>query len=93
MDQTFLELEERKVTRDNTHHVNSKTKLGNIKLKKFSGTWTADGTNVLVNVNLEAHSGQLIAIVGPVGSGKVKFNEPPKKAYVCHQFEKYSFIF
>ena len=73
MDQTFLDLEERKVTRENTHHINTKTKLGNIKLKHFSGSWTADGTSVLVDVNLAAHSGQLIAIVGPVGSGKVKY--------------------
>lgn len=49
----------------------TKSRPGRIQLTSFSGNWTADGANALVDVNLEAGPGELVAVIGPVGSGKV----------------------
>jgi ABC-type multidrug transport system fused ATPase/permease subunit len=49
-------------------------KGGSVQMKDYTASWTSGGETVLKNINLEAKSGDLIAIVGPVGSGKVGSN-------------------
>ncbi|CAN8003961.1 unnamed protein product [Ixodes hexagonus] len=41
-----------------------------VLLKRVTASWTKDRVPVLRNINLAVKTGQLIAVVGPVGSGK-----------------------
>ena len=63
--QKFLLLEER--TPPKVKDVQSPR----ISLRNVSAAWNDGGKNVITEVSLEASSNQLVAIVGPVGSGKV----------------------
>lgn len=46
-----------------------------VTLEKVTGKWNKDeNEDTLTNINLNLKSGQLIAIIGPVGSGKVGFS-------------------
>ena len=45
-----------------------------VALEKVTGKWNKDeNEDTLTNIDLSLKSGQLIAIIGPVGSGKVCF--------------------
>lgn len=48
-----------------------------VEMKDFSGSWTENGENTstltLKNINVKVESGQLLAVIGPVGSGKSSF--------------------
>lgn len=62
----------------NTENINIKEKTGclnsvGIVISNASAKWTAVQTcNTLVNINLNITPGQLVAIIGPVGAGKVQ---------------------
>jgi ABC-type transport system involved in cytochrome bd biosynthesis fused ATPase/permease subunit len=43
-----------------------------IRVKNIVGRWTDEAPDVLLNVSLEAGPGNLVAVIGPVGSGKVR---------------------
>ena len=46
-------------------------KTGSVRLKEISGKWSEQSEgNSLDKITFEAKSGHLVAIVGPVGSGK-----------------------
>ena len=70
--QEFLLLEEViKTTSSNTIQETSINNVGFLKLKQVSGKWSGQcEKNTLNGISFEANCGQLIAIVGPVGSGK-----------------------
>ena len=54
-----------------------------VTLEKVTGRWNKDeNEDTLTNINLNMKSGQLIAIIGPVGSGKV--------CYFVHESSKYN---
>ena len=43
-----------------------------VRLEKVTGKWTKDeNQDTLTNINLNIKSGELVGIIGPVGSGKV----------------------
>ncbi|KAI1307616.1 ATP-binding cassette sub-family C member 4 [Halotydeus destructor] len=61
----FLSLPERRERNPNTR------KPGEIKMSNYSASWDASGDKMALNeINAEVDSGQLWAIVGPVGCGK-----------------------
>ena len=70
--QDFLLLEE--VHETSSSNVIETTFIGNngsLKLKQVTGKWSEQNEgNTIDGVTFEAKSGQLVAIVGPVGSGK-----------------------
>ena len=70
--QNFLLLEE--VNETSSANVIEKTfegKTGSLKLKQVTGKWSEQNEgNTLEGITFQAKSGQLVAIVGPVGSGK-----------------------
>ena len=70
--QEFLLLEEViKTTSSNTIQGTCINNVGFLKLKQVSGKWSGQcEKNTLNGISFEANCGQLIAIVGPVGSGK-----------------------
>ena len=70
--QEFLLLEEViKTTSSNTIQETCINNVGFLKLKQVSGKWSGQcEKNTLNGISFEAICGQLIAIVGPVGSGK-----------------------
>ena len=45
---------------------------GSIRLDSLCADWSVNGRGTLVDLTLEATSGQLVGIIGPVGSGKVR---------------------
>lgn len=70
--QNFLLMEE--VNETSSANVIEKTFEGNtgsLKLKQVTGKWSEQNEgNTLQGITFQAKSGQLVAIVGPVGSGK-----------------------
>jgi ATP-binding cassette subfamily C (CFTR/MRP) protein 4 len=70
--QEFLLLEEViKTTSSNSIQETCINNVGFLKLKQVSGKWSGQcEKNTLNGISFEANCGQLIAIVGPVGSGK-----------------------
>jgi ABC-type multidrug transport system ATPase subunit len=44
---------------------------GLVRVSRFSAGWEAGREPCLKNVSLEARKGQLVGVMGPVGSGKV----------------------
>jgi len=68
------------------------TELSNIHsivFSKATAKWTDDQTcNILENINISVSSGQLIAIIGPMGAGKVCKNNF-KLILICHYFKKF----
>jgi ABC-type multidrug transport system fused ATPase/permease subunit len=49
-----------------------RSKIGSVELRSFSASWRKDGSNILEKINISINPGSLVALVGPVGSGKVK---------------------
>ena len=70
--QNFLLMEE--VSETSSTNVIETTlvgKTGSLRLKEVSGKWSEQSEgNTLDRITFEAKSGHLVAIVGPVGSGK-----------------------
>ena len=73
--QDFLLLEEREDQGGGrTVTANNDGKADTVTLEKVTGKWNKDEKeDTLSNINMNMKSGQLIAIIGPVGSGKVCF--------------------
>ena len=73
--QDFLLLEEREDQGGGrTVTANNDGKADTVTLDKVTGKWNKDeNEDTLSNINMNMKSGQLIAIIGPVGSGKVCF--------------------
>lgn len=43
-----------------------------VQLTGVSAKWIEDGDVTLWDLNLDIHPGQLVAVIGPVGCGKVR---------------------
>ena len=71
--QDFLLLQEREDQEGGrTIVTNDDNKNDTVTLEKVTGKWNKDeNEDTLANINLNLKSGQLVAIIGPVGSGKV----------------------
>ena len=71
--QDFLMMEEREdQDRGRTVNTNNDDKTDTVTLENVTGKWNKDeNEDTLSNINMNMKSGELIAIVGPVGSGKV----------------------
>lgn len=65
-----LAVSQENFTRSNDYNLNSIS----IIVSNVTGKWTANQTvDSLKNINLTVHCNQLVAIIGPVGSGKVYY--------------------
>ena len=72
--QDFLLMEERDDQGGGRRSItaNEDGKSETVVLEKVTGKWNKDeNEDTLTNIDLSLKSGQLIAIIGPVGSGKV----------------------
>jgi ABC-type multidrug transport system fused ATPase/permease subunit len=59
---------------DHTETENSLEFSGGIKITSVTAKWTEDlPENTLTDVSLEVRPGGLMAVIGPVGSGKVSY--------------------
>jgi len=50
--------------------INIKSPVG-VRLDNVSASWAQGGSRALSNVSIEVGAGQLLGLIGPVGSGKV----------------------
>jgi len=74
LNQNFLSLEEKEV-HENEFNLEGPDELNSaLELRNLSSTWSADGEFAIADVSLNVRMGQLIGVIGPVGSGKVKPN-------------------
>ena len=73
--QDFLMLQERE-DQDSGRLISSKEDPEEaVKMENIEGKWNQEETEkTLKNINLELKPGQLVAVIGPVGSGKVGIN-------------------
>ena len=62
---------------DDHQYVTDNSKIQNkcvdkgIVMKNVTAKWDATGDNILVDINLTVHPGELVVVIGPVGCGKV----------------------
>lgn len=84
--QEFLLLEEvNKTSHSNTIEKTCTNNVGFLKLKQVTGKWSGQSEkNTLNEISFDANSGQLIAIVGPVGSGKGSILQAILGNYLIH---------
>ena len=71
--QDFLLMEEREEQEgERDTFAQNDDNVDTVTMEKVTGKWKKDeNEDTLTNINLNSKPGQLIAIIGPVGSGKV----------------------